>query len=214
MADKSMQNCELLIQRIRSRRDELDALAQQLRTPEIQSAFDQWNYNSWCVSVAGDALVRVRLFTEQNFNYVETIGVIAVARHLHELCIWLSLFKSDRRYGLVYFDQLLDTQRRFYQDTKAQLEREVAFLAALGRKEADLHNETRRQRKDGQAQVTLARAYVSALRSVSVRVDEEASRQFSIYARDAQTNGYDFQSHLVREKAIPTVVQTLTQYRR
>ena len=131
MTELHKNNVDQLIHSIRSRRSSLDDVAQRLRGPEIQAAFNKWDHNTWCVSVAGDSLVRIRLFTEQNFNFIETMGVIAVARYIFELSVWLHLFELDPRYGLVYFDQLLDTQRRYYQDEKVQLEREVALLKSF-----------------------------------------------------------------------------------
>ena len=89
-----------LVTSIKNERTALDAEAKRLRTPEIISAFDKQNHDSWCLSVAGDCLVRLRLFTEQNFSFVETMGVISVARYIFELSVWLQLFKLDPRYGL------------------------------------------------------------------------------------------------------------------
>src|SRR5436309_1268908 len=88
-----------IVHSIRQRRDALDTIAQQLRTPGILAAFDKWHHESWCIAVAGDALVRLRLFTEQNFAVLETIGVVGVARYTFALALWLRLFALDGRYG-------------------------------------------------------------------------------------------------------------------
>ena len=120
-----------LVTSIRSRHSSFDALAAKLRTPAIHAAFNKWDCNLWCVAVAGDALVRVRLFIGHNFNYIETMGLIAVARYMHELSVWLRLFKRDRRYRLVYCDQWITTQWNFYKDQKEQLLREVALLKSF-----------------------------------------------------------------------------------
>jgi hypothetical protein len=48
-------------------------------------------------------------------------------------------------------------------------------------------------------------------KSLSDAIDAEASRRFSIYAKDAQTNGYGFQAYLVQKKAIPQVGQALAE---
>jgi len=209
VTEQHKQNVEQLIHSIRSRHSTLDALAQRLRTPEIQAAFDKWDHNSWCLSVAGDSLVRIRLFTEQNFNFVETMGVIAVARYIFELSVWLQLFKLDPRYGLVYFDQLLNTQRRYFHDTKAQLEREVALLTSFDDKEKESREKALEKIKRLPPSAMHRHAPVSTLKSISKTIDAEASRRFSIYAKDAQTNGYGFQAHLIESKAVPQVEQAL-----
>src|SRR5213592_1397054 len=53
----------------------------------------------WVLVAHTDSLVRVRLFLEQNFNYVEPMGLLAVTRYLFELLIWLKLMHADKRYG-------------------------------------------------------------------------------------------------------------------
>ena len=200
---------EQLVNSIRAQRSSLDALAGELRTPAILEAFDKWDHNSWCISVAGDSLVRLRLLTEQNFNVVETMGVVAVARYTFELSIWLRLFAMDRRYGLVYFDQLLATQQRFYKDTLAQLQREVAWLKSLEQEEATSHDNLLKGFDAAAANAGETQKLVSALSSASAEIDAEAARRFSMYAEAARTNGYGFQAYLVETKAIPRVRQAL-----
>ena len=95
MTDTSS-NVQKLIGEVLARRESVDHLAQKIRTPEILAKFDKRNARSWCVAVAGDVLIRVRLFIEQNFKVVETVGVIAVARYLLELNVWMSLFRSTK----------------------------------------------------------------------------------------------------------------------
>lgn len=135
MNDQIKHKVEELIRSIVSSGQSLEAFAQRLRTPEILAAFNKWDHKAWCRSVAGDALVRLRLFTEQNFNFIETMGVISVARYIFELSIWLKLFKLDPRYGLVYYHQLLDTQERYFRAVRAQLRREVTMLKSFDDRE-------------------------------------------------------------------------------
>lgn len=198
-----------LVNSIRARQSSLDALARELHTPAILEVFDKWDHNSWCISVAGDSLGRLRLFTEQNFSVVETIGVVAVARYTFELSIWLRLFAINRRYGLVYFDQLLETQQRFYKDTLAQLRREVAWLKSLEQKEANSHDTLLKDFDSAGGNVGKAQKLVSALSGISAEIDAEAARRFSIYAEAARTNGYGFQAYLVETKALPPIHQAL-----
>lgn len=126
------------------------------------------------------------------------------ARYLHELNIWLSLFRLDRNYGLVYFRELLETQRRFYEATKAQLEREVVFLELVAREE--------REQSDAVFETEATpHKLIAKDREVSAAIDRKAARHFSIYARKALTNGYSCQAHLVRTKAIPQAESALAQ---
>lgn len=209
MIEQHKQNVEQLIHSICSRRSTLGSLEQQLQTPDIQAAFNKWDHNSWCISVAGDSVKRVRLFTEQNFNFVETMGVIAVARYIFELSIWLQLFKLDPHYGLVYFGQLLDTQQRYFVDTNAQLNREIALLKSFGDKEKESQEKAFEKIRELPPSAMRRQARASTLKLISEAIDAEASRRFSIYAKDAQTNGYEFQAYLIENQAVPKVEQTL-----
>lgn len=204
MSDQIKQEVERLIGSMISRGQSLEGVAQRLRTPEILAAFNKWDHNSWCHSVAGDALIRLRLFTEQNFNFIETMGVISVARYIFELSIWLKLFKLDPRYGLVYYHQLLDTQERYFQAVRAQLVREVAMLKSFDDKEGISRGEVL-ENIEGVPSATL----LTSLNTISDAIDIEASRRFSIYAKDAQVNGYGFQAFLIESKAIPQVEHAL-----
>gem|GEM_PF-1276315 len=203
------QQIQQLVSTIKGRRAILDSTAKRLRTPEIIDAFDKDNYNSWCLSVVGDALVRLRLFTEQNFNFIETMGIVAVARYVFELSVWLNLFKMDRRYGLVYYAQLLETQLRYWKDYRAQLDREIALLHHFEAKEHDAQKEAMNQIKatsDPEIQKQMARNLGTTVPNM---IDREAGRHFSIFVEQAKVNGYGFQAHLLKEKLIPQIDQSI-----
>jgi hypothetical protein len=65
------------------------------------------------------------------------MGIIAVVHHIFEMTVWLRLFKLDARYGLVYYSELLKTQRRYWRDFREQLNREVALLLRFEQKERE-----------------------------------------------------------------------------
>jgi hypothetical protein len=45
--------------------------------------------------------------------------------------------------------------------------------------------------------------------NIMQEIDQEASRSFSLYAEQAQTNGYGYQAHLVETKVIPGIGKTI-----
>jgi len=193
-----------LVAKILVRRADLLRTAESLRSPEVFAAFNKDNAESWCRAVAGDTLVRVRMILEQNVQYIETFVVTVVARYLFELSVWLHLFKKDSRFGLVYYGQLLATQARFFEDQKAQLEREVLLLKEFEAREADAHEGC--LRAAGEPTNVAGR-----LRSISDQLDYEAAKRFSLYAESACTNGYGFQAFLVESKALPRVESALKE---
>ncbi len=56
---------------------------------DVEKAFDRFSIDHWRRNTYGNALIRLRLFTENNFHFVETIGLLAVARYIFELSVWL-----------------------------------------------------------------------------------------------------------------------------
>lgn len=180
--------------------------ALRLRTPELRTNFDKLSPRCWCRAALGDSLVRVRLLLEQNFNFIESLGVVAVSRYLFELSVWLYLFEEDERYGLLYYGQLLDTQQKYYSDYIAQLLREIQLLNAFQEKE--------RKAQDA-IDVKLAhpKGIGQKMRQASQIIDAEAARKFSLYAEHAKTNGYGFQAYLVEKKALPQAEKALQDLR-
>lgn len=205
------QRISQLVTSIKNQGTPLDDEAKRLRTREIISTFDKQNHDSWCLSVTGDCLVRLRLFTEQNFNFIETMGVISVARYIFELSVWLQLFKLDPRYGLVYYAQLLETQRRYWKDYRAQLDREMFLLKSFERQEKDALREAMSQISHLSDLEQQRQAAYTAPNAVADFIDKQAARHFSIYAEQAKVNGYGFQAYLVEKKVVPQIDKALAE---
>jgi hypothetical protein len=163
----------------------------------------------WELIAFKDSLVRVNLFLEQNFNYVETIGVLAVARYLLELTVWLKLLKMDGRYGLVYYREMLKKNLEFYTELRNNAKLEISFLRNIGAQEQSLIE----SRLAETMQITDEEARKQALRrlsdDVTQEVDQTASRKFSLYGEQAQTNGYDYQAYQVETKVLPKISKSV-----
>ena len=158
-----------------------------------------------------DSLVRIRIFLEQNFQYVETMGLLAVTRYLFELMVWLKLMERDQRYGLVYYRELLSTQLGHYAQLRDQLTCEVAFLKEVGAQEERLFQERISRAK----QLADPREQQEAFRRLSGEVmrevDARAARAFSLYSDQARSNGYAFQADLVAKNVLPDVLTNIHQ---
>ncbi len=194
-----------LVASIKGHQEDLDATAKLFRTPEIMDSFDKWNYDCWRSSVFGDGLIKLRLFTENNFNFVETVGVISVARYIFELSLWLRLLDLDARYGLVYYEQLIDTQLRYWKDYRSQLKREISLINQLAEEESSLLNDKIGELSLISDEQKKQQAAISAPKIVAEIIDRKAARKFSIYAEQAKINGYGFQAYLVGKQALPEV---------
>jgi len=167
---------------------------------EEHSEFNKFSGNDWRRNVYGNGLVRLRQFTEQNFQFIETMGLIAVSRYIFELNVWLLLLDLNENYGLLYYHKLLNTQLRFYEDSVKHLSREVQLLRTFEGREKDEREKVLQdlvKTKD----ITPEKIR-DLLKQPSVKIDNEANKKFAIYLDEAKINGYGFQAHLIEEQSI------------
>lgn len=165
--------------------------------------------DSWCVSVLGSALKKLHTFTERNFNYVESMGLVSVARYVFELSVWLRLFECDSRYGLVYYHNLLNDQCKYWKDYKSQIEREINLLNSFDVKESTLFKaemERIKQIKDSELQEV--EAFNLGNKVIKI-IDGEASRKFSVYTEQAKTFGYGYQAVLLENRLLPKIKKSI-----
>jgi hypothetical protein len=194
---------EALIARFRRAVEEAER-TQDLRSRKYSGPF-------WVLVAYTDALVRLRLFLEQNLNYLESLGLLALTRYVFELVVWLKLMEQDRRYGLVYYHDLLLKQRRYYEDLREHLEREISFLDHVQSREEALLREVADEVKHPKGSEATADGIDRRLREFRSTIDSEAARTFSMYTQAARTNGYGFQAHLVKTKKLPAVANACAQ---
>lgn len=200
------EQAEKYIEAIRGLSVSLDRLSGPFRADigtDAEQFFDKYSPDHWRRNAYGNALVRLRQLSENNFQFVETIGLLAVARYVFELSVWLRLFEKDARYCLVYYKQLLETQLRYYEDTLAHMHREVALLNSFDALDRPV---SLQERKD----ISVAE-YGDMVRQNMSRIDAMASRHFSLYLENAKTNGYGFQAYLVEKKAIPPIESAIDE---
>jgi hypothetical protein len=207
---------EALVLAIRALEHPLNELADGLLG--VSSSFDRWSAVDWCRKAFRDALMRLRLMAQQNFASIETMGLLASARYVFELSVWLHLLRADSRYGLVYYHQLGETQTRYYRDYLEHLRREVELLKTFHRKDQEsmdaLARVTLGAAAEGLASGRMSPSDVTALITASAEqamcaLDGEASRSFSLFLDGAATNGYGLQAHLVETQAIPETEQAI-----
>jgi hypothetical protein len=194
-----------LVELIKGLQPQLDAAAKAFRdgpNSAIDARFDKWIAMHWCKNAYGNALIRLRLIVEQNFHFIETLGLLAVTRYVFELSVWLHLLKNDPRFGMIYYRELLECQLRYYKDTITHYRREVLLLLVLDKEDAAKREELIAKTK---ASPETAAQFGAALKQAMAEVDSKAGRAFSVFSHDAITNGYGFQAHLVETKSIPEI---------
>jgi hypothetical protein len=164
----------------------------------------------WVFVVFADALVRLRLFVEQNFGYIEPMAILSVVRYTFELTIWLKHLHTDARYGLVYYRVLVAKQLDYYSDLHSHLRREIDFLRKIDEQEQQLLKDRAAKLMRVPDEETQKVAAANLIGDLQREIDKRAAREFSLYAEQARTNGYSFQAYLVEEKVLPKVAQAKT----
>jgi len=142
------------------------------------------------------------------------MGVLAVSRYLFELTVWLKLLQKDNQHGLIHYYELLKKQRDFYTALQKHSKREVAYLIEIEKAEQHLLESTVRAAMRIPEKPEREAALRKASTEVRLKIDEDAARKFSLYAEQAQTNGYGFQAYLLDTKIIPSHSEAVRQIER
>jgi len=207
-----------LVANIRRLQGPVEDLIRRFQQVVAESEKHQPDVNSqsgdhWRLVAYRDSLLRLNLFLEQNFNYIEPMGLLAVTRYLFELMIWLKLLHEDSRYGLVYYHELLVKQLDYYTKLGDHLTRETALLRDIGEQEVQLRKERLAEARGIADPQSQKQAILQIPRDVMQHIDSAAARSFRLYGDQAQTNGYDYQAHLVETKVLPEVKERIAQMR-
>ena len=153
----------------------------------------------WKLVAYVDALVKLRIFIQENFAYIETLSLLAHTRYVFELSIWLKLLSLDEDYGLIYHYMLLRDNKRMYEDLKNHLEHEAKTLAELGAEERSrIEEATKRLAPEG-----LVAQLKGEILEIERDTDDRARLSLCLYADDSRLHGLEYQAHLVRARAIP-----------
>lgn len=206
---------EALIANIRGLHETIENLSDQLRgfvhkaDKENASSINRKSGTYWRLVAYLNSLIRIKLFLEQNFNYIEPMGLIAVTRYLFELTVWLKIMHKNENYGCVYYLELLNTKLKYYHDLQGHLTREVTFLKKTAVDENKLFEERFKEAEKITDMETRQQALQQLHNDITQVIDNQASRRFSIYSEQAQSNGYNFQADLVEAKTLPNINKSI-----
>ena len=193
-----------ILQEIRASVPELQNIADELRARLSAIPGDngaRLGADFWHPTILRDAVIRIRLFSEQNFVVVETLGLLAMARYVFELVVWLKHIEKDSNFALLYARFLMKQQVEFYEDLAAHLEIEAAMYDRLGKEEETLHREV--FSNPANLEIENAGAFIAqATKSASQAVDGQLTTNFAIYSDKCEVFGYSYVAHLVRSKAL------------
>ncbi len=153
-------------------------------------------------------MVRIKNIIQQNFNFIETLGVLSVTRYVFEMLVWHRSISRDEQYGLSYKFQMMQKQIKYHQDFIEKAKAELPLLRSYH--EAEMRNiEQIALKANAEEGERSAERWAAEIKFAQEELDRQARRKFSIYANQAQYNGYGFQAHLVETKAIPQLEDRL-----
>ena len=209
MSDLTQNQISDLVGGITALHPKLDSLANLLTTKLntfSDSEVEEQAIHYWRTQVLRDALIRVRIFVERNFSYIETLGVLSLCRYTFELVVWLKHIEMDERFALFYARRLCNQQIEFYDDLANHLQREINLYCSLAEEESTAHAIVRaaaRTASPSNKPAATGRKMADNLRSASNLIDEKLALEFAIYCDQINHNGYDFQVHLIKEQVTP-----------
>ncbi|CAK6489259.1 hypothetical protein PANNVG_00508 [Pantoea sp. Nvir] len=200
-----------LVHKIREHHQILENSAIPFRTQSKLTSFDKSNCDDWCNSVYGDGLIKLRLFTENNFTIIETLSLVSVSRYILELSVWLNLFMQDSHYGLVYYGQLIKGNLQYWERLKNQIEREITFLKKTEEEEKQLFEKEMLALSTITDKKEMTAAASSLNVNVQDKIDSNAARYFSIYAEQAKHNGYSYQASLAERNQLTIITKNISE---
>lgn len=166
----------------------------------------------WKSSTYHHALIRLNILIEDNFNVMETLGLVSATRYIFELTLWLRLFELDVRYALVYHRRLIDNGRQHYEDTLKQHILEVDLLRRFENEECQKTSEASEEVRSTPG-ITPDQATAIFLQARN-ETDAKAARLFSIYADEAKSNGYGVQAAFLEASVIPNIRNGIQAHKR
>lgn len=177
------------------RRDQ-DRLNKCVNEAEIANRPDYWQ-----IGVACNSAIRIRQIIEFNFNFIETLSLLASARYVFELTVWLKLISSRGEYAVAYYGLLLKKQKEHAEGYVRQLKREIELLEQL--EEEDARSAADAIGALDRAGESMSDEEVLKLgRNIGIEADRRAARQFSLFADQAKHFGFGYTADLIRSQAI------------
>jgi hypothetical protein len=214
--DQQQKRISAIVTEIASLHQRVERTIEALHTKlnEVGDSLDESNlYGSpdyWRLAAFRDGMIKIRLMIEQNFNFIETFGILATSRYVLELLIWLRLLNSgDPMYCFTYVKQLLNDKRDHAKEHLAKVKREIELFHKLEERElGDTVDQAHRSIS------TSSSDFSKSFGEIAAEIDRTARRQFCLYADDAKTRGYGYQAALMEKQAIPQLEREIEQLER
>lgn len=150
--------------------------------------------------IGTEALVRCQILVANNVMVLETLGIISLTRYIFELLVWLRTIQQTPLKSLRFLILSLKDGEDHTSQHIAHLEAEAQFLEVIAERDDPIPGMMALQEEHGEN--LTAEIVRNAEKARMEAIDFEARRHFIAYAADAKVNGYGYQAHLIRTKAV------------
>lgn len=156
----------------------------------------------WILKAQSGALEKFAVFFSED-RPLGSMELLAMARNIFETLVWLKLFGIDLQFGLVFYARFLDQQNETQVKHIEKIEQEAELFETC----SDLDNDALSSALNAALGSGVGADAIESARvqrkSEACILDDQARREFTIYAAAAKFNGYAYQAHLIRTKALP-----------
>lgn len=200
-----------LVREIKNKKNDLESTQNLLKKTNVKISTNKSDGDYWRHFAFYDSLNKIILMTDNNFNSIETFGLVSTTRYIFELSIRLTLVAHSAVYGLAYYGQLLKDKKSYWKNLKEQLDREITFLNSLEEDENELQRIKLIEYSNIQDKKIKDKVGATFVYDIVAEIDNKASRKFSIHAEQAKTNGYGFQAHLIEKNQLTIAISSLAE---
>lgn len=170
---------------------------------------DEYTYSKseyWILIIFRDTFLKLKNILDQNFKYIETMGLLAVTRYVFETLVWSRLLDNDMRYGLVHYSHLIDAQIKHYEENLKKVSDEIGLFEALAKEEnTRIDNAVQKIFEKGSNTLDPKSGQSQIIQEIMKETDRKARLSFCIYGDDAKVNGYGFQAYLLKKQMVEKI---------
>lgn len=217
MSEGDRQKLIEVIQRIQGLHPTIQPSIDALRTSMAQfpeCEMENLDASYWRMQILSDSLIKIRIFIENNFRMIETMGFLSLTRYIFELVVILKNLRANENFSFLYMQKMLLQQCEHFEDYADHIRSEIALYIAMGEEEKSAHDAViEKHAKKSSAAMSarnsrrLGAKMAAEINRASSLIDEKLALKFALYSDDIAHNGYAFQAHLLETKVLGSVIK-------
>lgn len=138
-----------------------------------------------------------------------TLELLSATRNLFENLIWLKLFEENKEWGLRFYAQFLEENRKDLEELTAKIGDEIVLFKNADRDDSKITDSMIASVANASDDIEQIASIQSNHQQLHDELDQRVRRSFSLYAAAAKFNGYSYQIHLLESKELPRHLERL-----